>query len=219
MQTSGASLRSGRPTTCPVREALSRLAEDGVVTIEHGKGVFVTPPRVVKRLDSRQRLSRARREQDKGAFLAEADDQGFAAGPSVRIRVEEAGDFAEVLGIAPEAQVCVRDRVMRADGMPVQLATSRLPRSITEGTVLEEVVTGPGGAYARIEEMGFALSDFEEIVSAGVSTAEERAVLGDQVRAVLRVRRIARSGERVVEVNDMVMPAGQYELRYTFPAE
>lgn len=190
-----------------------------MVTIEHGKGVFVTPPRVVKRLDSRERLSRARREQDKGAFLAEADDQGFAAGPSVRIRFEEAGDFAEVLGIAPEAQVCVRDRVMRADGMPVQLATSRLPRSITEGTVLEEVVTGPGGAYARIEEMGFALSDFEEIVSAGVSTAEERAVLGDQVRAVLRVRRIARSGERVVEVNDMVMPAGQYELRYTFPAE
>jgi len=38
---------------------------------------------------------------------------------------------------------------MSADGHPVQLATSRLPRSLTEGTPIESKNTGPGGTYAR----------------------------------------------------------------------
>ncbi|MEB3367430.1 GntR family transcriptional regulator [Saccharopolyspora mangrovi] len=202
-----------------VREAIGTLSDEGLVTIEHGRGVFVTPPKVVKRLDSRDRLSRARRQENKGAFLAEADKQGFTPSSSVRIAFEPAQDFGEVLGIDPEDEVCVRDRVQRADGKPVQLAVSRLPREITRGTVLEEVTTGPGGAYARIEEMGYELTHFEEIVGGGMATAAERAMLGEQVRAVLRVRRIAYAGEKAVEVNDMVMPADQYELRYSFPAD
>ena len=206
-----------RPT---VRDAVNLLVQDGVVIAEHGRGVFVRPPAVVHRL-ARNRLSRAARTADQGAFLADAAAGGFTPSVSIRVRFEAADQrIADLLHIAEGDEVTVRDRVMRANGLPVQLAVSRLPCELTHGTAIEEVNTGPGGAYARLEEAGHVLDHFEEVVGARMPTPEERTMLQlPPATPVITVTRVAYSSERPVETNDMVLAADRYELSYLLPAE
>ena len=201
-----------------VRQAIADLRDAGLVDVRHGVGAKVAPPRVVKRLDSRERLSKARRKRNEAAFLAEAKEQGFTPSSSVRVWFEPAQAYAEIFGIEESAEVCVRDRVMRADGKPVMLATSRLPRAITRDTQLEQADTGPGGAHARLEDLGYELTYHEEIVGAKMPNSRERQLL-DVSGPVLTVQRRTYSHDRVVEVNDMVMPAMSYELRYGWQAD
>jgi GntR family transcriptional regulator len=205
-----------RPT---IREAVKLLRTQGLVVAEHGRGVFVRPPATVTRL-ARNRLSRAARAANQGAFLGDAAAGGFTPSISVRIRFEPADErVAELLAIPVDTEVTVRDRVMRANGLAVQLAVSRLPRDITRGTLLEEVNTGPGGAYARLEEAGYVLDHFEEVVGARMPTQAEQSLLQlPDGTPVISVTRVAYSA-RPVEVNDMVLTADRYELHYRLPAE
>ena len=62
-----------RPT---VRDAVNLLRSEGLVTSEHGRGVFVRPPASIQRI-ARSRLSREARERNRGAFLADAAARGF----------------------------------------------------------------------------------------------------------------------------------------------
>ncbi|QUQ70590.1 GntR family transcriptional regulator [Kutzneria sp. CA-103260] len=206
-----------RPT---IRDAVGLLRAEGVVYAQHGRGVFVTPPRTVQRL-SRSRLSKAARQENKGAFLGDAAAGGFTPSTTVKIRFESADErTAELLGIDPGTEVTVRDRVMRADGLAVQLAVSRLPRQFTRGTLIEETNTGPGGAYARLEDAGHEFAPFEEIVRARMPSPEEASTLQlAEGVPVLHVTRIARNTDGVaLEVNDMILAADRYELGYEIPA-
>jgi GntR family transcriptional regulator len=206
-----------RPT---IRDAVGLLRAEGVLVAEHGRGVFVKPPAKVQRL-SRSRLSKKARQQNKGAFLGDAAAGGFTPSTTVRIRFEGADErTAELLGIEPGEEVCVRDRVMRADGLAVQIAVSRLPRKFTRGTAIEETNTGPGGAYARLEEAGHVFAPFEEIVRARMPAPEEAGTLQlPEGVPVLHVTRIARNTKGVaLEVNDMVLAGDRYELGYEIPA-
>lgn len=207
-----------RPT---VRDAVDILRSEGLVTSEHGRGVFVRPPASIERI-ARTRLSRAARERNRGAFLADAAARGFTPSTSVKIRFEEADErTAGYLAIDVGAEITVRDRVMRADGLVVQLAVSRLPRELTRGTAIEEVNTGPGGAYARLEEAGHQLGSFVEHVGARMPTPDEASLL--QLAhgvPVVTVTRVAYSVDGTpLEMNDMVLAADRYELSYEWPAD
>jgi GntR family transcriptional regulator len=207
-----------RPT---VREAVGVLESEGIVTIEHGRGVFVRPPAEIIRL-ARSRLSRAARTNNEGAFLADAKAQGFTPSSSVRISFEPATErVAELLQIEPGTEVTVRDRVMRANGLVVQLAVSRLPREFTRDTLIEEVNTGTGGAYARLEDAGHTISRFAEDVGARMPTGDERTLLQlPPGTPILTVTRIAYRVDGVpLEMNDMTLPADRYRLSYEWPAE
>jgi len=207
-----------RPT---IRDAVNMLRTEGIVTAEHGRGVFVRPPTTIHRL-SRSRLSREARERNQGAFLADATARGFTPSSSVKVDFEPAtARIADYLGIEPGVEVTVRDRVMRADGLVVQLAVSRLPRDITRGTAIEQVDTGHGGTYARLEEAGHIIGSFAEHVGARMPTPTEASALqlGSGV-PVVTVTRVAYRADGVpLEVNDMVLPADRYELSYEWPAD
>lgn len=204
-----------------IREAIGLLRTEGLVAAEHGRGVFVRPASRVVRL-SRSRLSKAARDSNTAYFLGDAHANAFKPAVSVTIRFEPAGEeHAAILGVPVGTEVLVRDRVMSADGEPVQLATSRLPRELTRGTLAEEENTGPGGVYARLEEAGHELGHYLETVRTRMPSREEATAL--QLGAgtpVLVVRRVAFTvAGRPVEVNDMVMTGDRYELAYEIPAE
>jgi len=203
-----------------VRSAIAELRNAGLVRAEQGKGLFVRelPPIIRK---SGHRLSRAERERGAGAFMTDAEDMGFTPRVEADIYPDSADDrIAELLGIQPGDPIFVRARLMFADEDPVQIATSYLPRSITKGTRIEEQDTGPGGTYARLEEAGFPLTAREERKRARNPTPEQAVALqlADGV-PVLHVVRLMRSGDRVVEVNEMVLDGDRYELVDEYPPE
>jgi GntR family transcriptional regulator len=206
-----------RPT---VRDAVNLLRSEGLVTSEHGRGVFVRPPASIQRL-ARARLSREARERNRGAFLADAAARGFTPSTSVKVSFEQADDrVAGYLAVDAGTEVTLRDRVMRADGLVVQLAVSRLPRELTRDTAIEQVDTGPGGAYARLEERGHRLASFVEHVGARMPTPEEASLLqlAEGVPVVTVTRVAYREDGTPVEMNDMVLAADRYQLSYEWAA-
>lgn len=206
-----------RPT---IRQAISTLRVEGLVLTEHGRGLFVRPKPTLQRL-GRNRLSRREREQQRGTFMTDAHANKFVPRVEVTIRVDGADSrTAQLLGIDPGAPVAVRERLMFADDVPVQLSSSRLPRDLTEGTAIEQENTGPGGIYARLEEHGHTLDHFTEYVTARLPTGDEASALHlHQGTPILAVTRVAfdKNGS-AVEVNDMVLPGDRYELMYVLPA-
>jgi GntR family transcriptional regulator len=209
---------ASRPT---VRAAVEMLRTEGLVTAEHGRGVFVRPPASVQRI-ARSRLSREARERNRGAFLADASAAGFTPSTSTVIRFEQADARTALhLAIDEGTEITVRDRVMRADGLVVQLAASRLPRALTRGTAIEDADTGPGGTYARLEERGHQLGSFVEHVGARMPAPDEASLLqlADGV-PVVTVTRVAYGTDGTpLEMNGMVLAADRYELSYEWPAD
>jgi len=202
------------------RQAVASLAAAGLVEVTAGRGGTVVLARPTLQRLARTRLSRAERRRGRGAFLSDAEAAEFTPQVDVSVRTEPADDrAAELLGIEPGEQVTVRERVMYADSVPVQLATSRLPRRLTERTAIEAENTGPGGTYARLEEAGHKLTRFTEAVRARpAEPAEATALRLRDGQYVLAVTRIAYAGVAPVEMNDMILTADRYELLYDVPA-
>jgi GntR family transcriptional regulator len=202
-----------------VRAAIASLAQNGLVDPVKRRGTVVLAPPTVQRL-SRSRLAQSERRHGRGAFLSDAEVSGFMPSVTVGVRTEPATSrIAQQLAIRPDDLVLVRDRVMHADGVPVQVAVSRFPKTLTEGTAVEREDTGPGGVYARLEEAGHKLTRFTESVRSRLPTPVEAEVLRlRDGQHVLAVTRVAFAGATPVEVNDMVLTADRYELVYEISA-
>lgn len=203
-----------------VTSAIDTLRAEGLVVGLTGSGWYVRERPPVMRL-ARNRLSRAERAAGRGTFTSDAHSGGWAARVEVEIRIDSASDeVAGALGIAPGAEVLVRDRVMFAADQPVQLAVSYLPRDLTVGTRIEVEDTGPGGVYARLEEGGHRLLRFTEAVRIGQATDAEASRLRISVgAAVYRIERLAFASARPVEVNVITAVGERYELYYELPAD
>jgi GntR family transcriptional regulator len=203
-----------------VNRAMTLLRAEGLVRVERGNRTVVRELPILRRdAVGRQRI----REQGdaRGAFQAELARLGIEAHSNVAISEQIApDDIAELLGIDPAAPALVRRRHMLADHIPVQLATSWLPMDIAAGTQLAEVDTGPGGIYSRLADLGHAPAEFTETVRLRLPDPDERVFLRmDGEQRVYAIRRTAADDHgRIVEVNDIVLPAHQWELVYSWPA-
>ncbi|MCA1674001.1 MAG: GntR family transcriptional regulator [Actinobacteria bacterium] len=207
-----------RPT---VQRAIDLLRAEGLIVGHAGAGWFVREQPVAIRVAS-TRLRRSEREAGRGASVSDAAQGAWTVTAETTVHFESACErTATELRIEPGDEITVRERVIHADGHPVQLSTSRLPRAITRGTAIERKNTGPGGTYARLEEAGRTLGRFEERVTARLATAEEVAALrlnpGSPVLAITRIA-YETSGDPV-EINDMVLTGERYELIYDVSAE
>jgi GntR family transcriptional regulator len=202
-----------------IQNAIEQLRSEGLITSTPGGRVHVRTHTPIQRL-ARNRLSRTERAAGRGTFLTDAATGLWSPTVTVELRIEHADpDIAAALAINEGDEVFVRDRLMRADGTPVQLATSFLPRTITRGTGIENENTGPGGIYARLEEAELPLSHFVERVRTTVPSDTEAARLGiGRGVAVLRITRTAFSGEQPVELNRIVALGDRFELVYELPA-
>jgi GntR family transcriptional regulator len=202
-----------------VRNSLSVLQGEGLVVSEHGKGVFVRPRPPVRRLAS-DRFARRHREQGKSAFIVEADAAGsHPTVDSLEIKEERPSqDVAARLG-GPR-KVLARRRRYLLDGRPVEFATSYLPLDLARGTPIAEPNPGPGGIYARLEELGHRLDHFEEEIRARMPAPGEVKMLrlAAGVPVIHLVRTAFDTEGRAVEVCDTVMAADAYVLAYQLPA-
>jgi GntR family transcriptional regulator len=135
--------------------------------------------------------------------------------------VAVAADVARLLGVDEGAMVLARRREMRASGEPVQMATSYLPLDIAAGTPIAEQDPGAGGIYSRLAELGHDPVAFAETVRIRRPADDEARFLDmDLDQRVIAIRRTAATAAgRVVEVNEIAMPAHQWELVYEWPAE
>jgi GntR family transcriptional regulator len=205
-----------------VRQAINVLKIEGLIEVEHGRGSFVRPSPPVKRLAS-DRFARQHRDAGKAAFLVEVEGEGRE--PAVEMlrlgRAKARADIAQRLGLDEGAPVLIRHRRYLADGQPLELATSYVPWELAEGTAMTHKNSGPGGIYARIEELGHRLHHFTEDVTARMPTPDEAASLrlGSGVPVFQLVRTAYDSDGRPVEVCDTVMAADRYVLSYELPAK
>jgi GntR family transcriptional regulator len=207
-----------RPT---LREAIKVLRAEGLVIAAPGAGLFVREaPHLIR--NSRNRLSREERARTGGTFAADMASVGLTHYVETKIDTVEAGaDIALLLDVDEGSRVVVRERRMWGSGTPMQFASSYFPADIAEGTPIMDRDTGHGGVYARLEEMGHRLvSPFVERISVRIPSRPERMWFGlDEGVAILVIHRIARTAERVVEVNRILLRGDRYELEYEIAAD
>ncbi|MGA4840633.1 GntR family transcriptional regulator [Streptomyces sp. G45] len=202
-----------------VRHSFSVLQGEGLVRAEHGRGVFVRPRPPVRRLAS-DRFARRHRDEGKSAFLVEADAAGsHPQVDSLEVKEEKASrDVSARLGSA--RKVLARRRRYLLDGRPVEFATSYLPLDIAKGTPIADPNPGPGGIYARLEELGHRLDHFDEEIRARMPSPTEAKTLrlASGVPVIHLIRTAYDTEGRAVEVCDTVMAADAYVLAYRLPA-
>lgn len=204
-----------------IRQALGVLKAEGLVVAEHGRGVFVRPRPVARRLGS-DRFARRHRQAGDAAFVADAKAAGQQyTVDNVRITREKPSEtVADLLDVDRRKNVVVRRRRYLLDGHPVEIAASYIPVDIAAGTKIEDPDTGPGGIYARMEEQGFTFGPFHEDIRARMPRPDEVTELRlSPGIPVLDLVRIAQDAEgRALEVCETVMAADSFILSYDLPA-
>jgi GntR family transcriptional regulator len=206
-----------------VQRACDQLRSEGLIRPRSGRGTIVNPLPILRRdAIARQRRDVREAGQARGAFDAELRAAGFVPRTDVQVtEVTAPSEVAELLGTGYGDAVLARSRRMYADDEPVQMATSYLPLDITAGTPVAGSDPGPGGIYSRLADLGHEIAWFSETVRVRTPSDDEALFLHlDPDHRVLAIRRTATSSAgRAVEVNEIVLPAHQWELAYEWPAQ
>jgi GntR family transcriptional regulator len=202
----------GRET---VRRAIIQLTAEGLVVPVRRRGTLVRD-RPVRTQITRTRLVY---RDELGYYFDQAAQGWRALQPPTVTRGPVPFDISALLGLAPGAEVILRDRLMGdpATGRPTQLATSYIPADLAgELPVLTEQATGHGGIYDRIEEAGHGPIQWTESISTRPPTmTEARKLQMTSGIALLRIIRLATSpAGRPLEVNDTRRNGDEFEISY-----
>ncbi|MGW0836624.1 GntR family transcriptional regulator [Streptomyces prunicolor] len=202
------------------RQALGVLQAEGLVEARKGAGVFVRDFKPIRRRGL-ERLAHARWGEGRSIWATDAGDRELVV-DSVEVGEEDAPvAIAGVLGLSGEgARVCVRRRRYVLDGKPVLLAASFLAADLVSGTVIARPDTGPGGIYARLEELGRKPVHFREEIRSRMPSGDEaeRLALPAGVPVMLIARTAFDATGVAVEVNNMVLDSSAYVLEFGFDA-
>lgn len=207
------------------REAVRLLAEEGLITVQHGKGAFVRGKHRLLRFGSERYARTLRQETGLSPYRAEVSRQGRVASVNCTsiTRITPPAEIAERLLIdAATEDVVRRENWYYADDEPMQVGVTYSPWSIVEGTpIADSANMGKGSLYARFEERGHAITTIREEVTARMPNPAE--VVGLKIPdgvPVLVVRHTGLDQDGCpFEVTDFVMRADYNGLDYRMPVE
>lgn len=211
------------------REAFRLLAEEGLVDVHHGKGVFVRVKRKLLRFGGERYSKRLREQTGLSPYRAELAKQGLT--PRVDCtsiqRVVPPANVAERLGVDPEQSTVVRREnwYYASDDQaeyPVQVGITYIPWEIAEGSVLAtSAQMGKGSLYARFEDLGYPIARNREEVYARMPSPDE--VKGLHIPEGVPVLDVLHTGidaqGTAFEVTHFVMRADFGGLDYNMPIE
>ena len=206
------------------KHALAVLATEGLIEPRPGSGSYVRQPPVMRRLDhDRPQIPGSPFGLDESSLPA-ADGQSHARRLTWEHhseRVQPPPHIARRLRTQADDRVMRTKYVLRADGSPVQMATSYEPMEITAGTPVLLPEEGPlagRGVTARMGAIGIRVDQvIEEISTRPPHTAEAATMAIPTGTPVLHIERTHLAGDRPVETCDIIVPADQYRLRYRIP--
>jgi GntR family transcriptional regulator len=206
------------------REAIRLLTEEGLVTAQHGRGVFVREKQRLVRWGSERYSRRTYRETGLTPFRLEMARQGKEARVEVTSieHVTPPFDIAERLLASPEEPSVIRRcNTYYADDEPLQVVTTYIRWEDAEDTALLQPQTGPGGIYGRLEERGHLMTTGQDEILARMASHDEAKALnlppGVPVLEVLHTS-LNQDGQPF-EVSRFVHRADRAGLVYNFPIE
>lgn len=222
-----AQLKANRVT---VNRALKILVAEGLLRVHRGKGTFVSElPPLPRYAAIRHSQEHRERGGSGGALVTELTELGYTLRSDNTVSPgRPPAHVAEILGVDPEADsVIVRARRMRAipaEGtreVPIQIATSYIPRTIADGTPIAEMNSGVGGISSRLVDLGHGQQELEERITVRPPTDDEASLL--EMVEDQRVYDITHIGwtadDRPVKVTVYIMPTHQWDLRYRYPID
>ncbi|TCJ94608.1 GntR family transcriptional regulator [Nocardia alba] len=207
------------------REAIRILADEGLVTAVHGKGVFVRKPQRLLRFGSDRYSNRLREETGLSPYRSEVAKQGRTARVDCTsiTRVQPPEDVAARLNLNPETDtVARRENWYFADEEPVQVGVTYIPWAIAEHSPLgTSAQMGKGSLYARFEERGHRITRVREEISARMPSPDETRGLAipDGVPVVDVFHTGIDQDGQPFEVTHFVMRADLNGLDYNMPVE
>jgi GntR family transcriptional regulator len=191
------------------RNAMQRLAEDGLVRREPGRGSFVSQPSAHRRTN---RLMTFTREMIRTGRIPRSQVLTRVVRPST---VAE----AEALGLEPRQPIVHLRRLRLADDQPIALESAVLIADTAP--VILRADLERGSLHETLTGAGFGLRRGTGTIGAAQATAEEARLLGIRVGAALLVERraIADDDGRRIEATESRYPADRYGLEVQFEVE
>lgn len=206
------------------REAVRILTDEGLVTAEHGRGVFVRPRPPMKRLGV-ERYARSKWKAGLVAFAADREASGRDWKPTDQtqtVRLIPADrETADALEIQPGSLVYERARVVKESDRPTHTLTSYYRPEHVEGTAIVNPTPGPagqGGGFQVLTLQGFEPHHIRETFFARMPTRDELALLAlPQGEPVMVLRRTTFTVDGVpVESAVGVHAASRFAWTYEF---
>jgi GntR family transcriptional regulator len=191
------------------RNAMQRLADDGLVRREPGRGSFVSQPAAHRRTN---RLMTFTREMVRAGRV-----------PSSRIltrvvRPSSTGE-AEALGLRPRQPVVHLRRLRLADDQPIAVESAVLIADTAPVVLAADLERG--SLHETLTRAGFALRRGTGTIGAAKASAEDARLLGIRVGDPLLVERrtISDDDGRRIESTESRYPADRYGLEVHFEVE
>jgi GntR family transcriptional regulator len=191
------------------RNAMQRLAAEGLVAREPGRGSFVATPGAHRRTD---RLM---------TFTSEMTRRGRTPSSRLLARAIRPSNRAEAaaLALAPGEPVVEVRRIRLADNEPIALETAILVATCAPFVLTADLEHG--SLHAAISAGGQSLRRGNGTVGAGAATAEDARLLdirrGDPLLVERRV--IVDDTGRRIEATESRYPADRYALDVSFDVE
>lgn len=191
------------------RNAMQRLAEDGLIDRQPGRGSFVAEP------PGHRRANRLM------TFTQEMLRRGRVPSSRMLTRVIRPSTTAEAasLGI-PSRQPIVHLRRLRcADDEPIAIESAVLIGDCADAVMTADLVRG--SLHETLARAGYVLRRGTGTIAAAAATAEEARLLGIRTGDPLLVeRRVILEGHgRQIEATESVYPADRYALEVQFEVE